>query len=961
MTRTPLRPPLSTSRRGLALPAALGLLLGGVGLGGCNGGDVTSESDTSTDTGACAADIAAGALVITEVMADPEGADDGREWFEVYNASGATINLKGAVLAYSKTNGDSPKAHTISVDVEIAAGQYMTFGDVLPEAAPAHIDYGYANDLGSMGNTAGRIQVVCGETLVDQVLYTDVKQRFTRSFTGKLDPDSTANDDQNNWCLAPEVYDPITDEHGSPRAANPECPPPPPPEGQCWDGDTIRDIVAPRPGDLIVNEFHANPKVVDDADGEWIEVLALADVDLNGLSLGKETDPLDVLQTLDAADFPQCLRVEAGDFVVFARELDGGQNGGLPQADYPLDYSLNNSGSGLFLANSSGEVVDAITYASTADGAASSLDPAFATAAANDDPSGWCPAVAAYGEGDLGTPGSANPSCPQPPPEDQCDDGGEWRDIAFPAVGDLVITEVMANPEAVADADGEWLEIYVGADVDLNRLVLGKEAGAVLQILGADDATCMSVAAGTYVLLAANGDTVTNGGLPEPTYPLDFSLGNSGGPLFVALPGADDETPGEVLDATTYAASAAGHSRALDPSQLNPLGNDDPMNWCDALDADVYGAGDFGTPAAVNSSCGVVNPGLCDDNGEMREPVKPAMGDLTFSEYMANPSAVPDADGEWFELQIHAAFDLNNLQLGKQPGNVEQTLVAPECLSVQAGDVLVFAHSDDALANGGLPQVDQLFGFSLVNSNGGLFAAIDDMVLAEVDYASSFVGAATSLDPNGVDWCAAVDPYGDGDLGTPGAVNPECGMMMMGDQCLENGNPRDIVYAGPGDLVITEFMADPIAADDVAGEWFELTAINPVDLNGLKTAKLAADLANAMPIVSNDCLPIAAGEHVLFAQSPDPLLNGGLPDVDFDIPFALTNNSGGIAIGVADVVVDAIQYAVKQAAGKSVSLDPGAYNADLNDDADMTPWCAAVDPYGDGDLGTPKAVNPACG
>jgi hypothetical protein len=328
---------------------------------------------------------------------------------------------------------------------------------------------------------------------------------------------------------------------------------------------------------------------------------------------------------------------------------------------------------------------------------------------------------------------------------------------------------------------------------------------------------------------------------------------------------------------------------------------------------------------------------------------------------MANPDAVSDGNGEWFEVQVNSAFDLNNLQLGKQPGNVEQTLVATECLSVAPGDVLVFAHSDDALVNGGIPQVDQVFGFSLVNSNGGLFAAIDDMVIAEVDYASSFTGAATSLDPNGVDWCAAVDPYGDGDLGTPGSVNPECGMMMMGDQCLENGNPRDIVYAGPGDLVITEFMANPAAVDDSAGEWFELTAKNPVDLNGLKTAKLAGGLANATPITSNDCIPLAAGDHVLFAQNSDPNLNGGLPEVDYDIPFTLTQSNGGIAIGVADVVVDEVLYVASQAVGKSTSLDAGSYDANLNDDADMAPWCAAVDPYGDGDLGTPKAVNPACG
>jgi hypothetical protein len=45
---------------------------------------------------------------------------------------------------------------------------------------------------------------------------------------------------------------------------------------------------------------------------------------------------------------------------------------------------------------------------------------------------------------------------------------------------------------------------------------------------------------------------------------------------------------------------------------------------------------------------------------------------------------------------------------------------------------------------------------------------------------------------------------------------------------------RPIVAPVPGDLVINEFLADPTIVTDANGEWFELTVINPVDLNDLK-------------------------------------------------------------------------------------------------------------------------------
>ena len=48
----------------------------------------------------------------------------------------------------------------------------------------------------------------------------------------------------------------------------------------------------------------------------------------------------------------------------------------------------------------------------------------------------------------------------------------------------------------------------------------------------------------------------------------------------------------------------------------------------------------------------------------------------------------------------------------------------------------------------------------------------------------------------------------------------------------------------PGTLVVSEFMANPAAVSDTAGEWLELfnNTINPIDVNGLSLADNGSDL-----------------------------------------------------------------------------------------------------------------------
>ena len=149
-------------------------------------------------------------------------------------------------------------------------------------------------------------------------------------------------------------------------------------------------------------------------------------------------------------------------------------------------------------------------------GASWSLDPDQMTVTGNDRRDAWCSGVDAYGAGDLGTPGAANPSCGASGPEDSgdtgggSDSGGETTDGAAPAVGELIITELMVDPLTVADELGEWVEL---TNVSDHTLDLG---GCTIADDGRNGATIPAgtlLPAGASLVLSRSADASVNGGL----------------------------------------------------------------------------------------------------------------------------------------------------------------------------------------------------------------------------------------------------------------------------------------------------------------------------------------------------------------------------------------------------------------------------------------------------------------
>ena len=153
----------------------------------------------------------------------------------------------------------------------------------------------------------------------------------------------------------------------------------------------------------------------------------------------------------------------------------------------------------------------------------------------------------------------------------------------------IVINEVMANPAAVTDDAGEWVEVHNTGSTAINL--------QGWQIVSDGDAThtiasSVSVPAGGYVVLARVGARTRNGGVvAQYVYGTGVNLTNSGD--WLALRDAADVT----IDSVAWSTAPNGASRGVrDPSADNT--DVDGASWLTSTS--TFGRGDRGTPGRVN-------------------------------------------------------------------------------------------------------------------------------------------------------------------------------------------------------------------------------------------------------------------------------------------------------------------------------------------------------------------------
>lgn len=167
------------------------------------------------------------------------------------------------------------------------------------------------------------------------------------------------------------------------------------------------------------------------------------------------------------------------------------------------------------------------------------------------------------------------------------------------AYGEILITEIMANPSALSDTEGEWFEIYNNSDhvINLQNLILERDDANIHTITDA-----IELAPASYFVFSRT-DLSTNL-VDEYIYGSDITLANTGATLSIYNEGSET-APGALIFALNYGISGfpsgTGASIGLNPNLLNDtdalLGN----SWC--IGTSAYSTGDLGTPGLVNDPC----------------------------------------------------------------------------------------------------------------------------------------------------------------------------------------------------------------------------------------------------------------------------------------------------------------------------------------------------------------------
>ena len=169
----------------------------------------------------------------------------------------------------------------------------------------------------------------------------------------------------------------------------------------------------------------------------------------------------------------------------------------------------------------------------------------------------------------------------------------------------------------------------------------------------------------------------------------------------------------------------------------------------------------------------------------------------------------------------------------------------------------------------------------------------------------------------------------------------------------------NVSHPSPGDLVITEFMADPKLVADTAGEWVEVYALRDVDLNGVT---LSDEGGRGVSLAGEPCRELRAGSHGVFARGDEPGLNGGLPQVVGTFSFGMGNSEGAHALRLTleGVLLDEVTWKRAATPGVSWQLDPSKKDS-LRNDAE-TSFCLTPEGVGYNavDRGTPGMENRPC-
>jgi len=532
-----------------------------------------------------------------------------------------------------------------------------------------------------------------------------------------------------------------------------------------------------------------------------------------------------------------------------------------------------------------------------------------------------------------------------------CNGQSSKDDTGLLCWADLVFSEIMYDPSALSDSEGEYFELYNTGDsvCSLRGLTITRESNS--HEVGED----VGAPAGGYVVLAKHEASIA-------VFDVDYIYGG-GVSLTDETTLCIEDDVGNTLDCVSYGDSswtmpAAGQSMSLHPEYLDAGDNDMPGYWC--LSEDDIGNGDLGSPGADGPSC----------EPPVAPPSCPESAELVISEIMPDPeTGESEPAGEYLEIYNagSAAVPLACVLIYDDGVAVGDGTLVSCSGELAPGGYQLFANNAELVAGIAGLDVDEVCDHSLGLSNSGEAWAVGFIDVDEVETVLDTVDCATlacpydggvsmnlsadSLDTSDNDdmdsWCESTTAFGSEHIqyGTPGAANeacPEPVTLFEGDAFITELLPRPASSVG-------STHGEYIEAYNVSGQLIPLADLNLVDGGSAKT--LSCSEAGW-----------ADGDLLVIARDTEPLTNGGF-SADCQASFVASDDGDSFGLlytqpDGSELLLDELVYDDTWPFDQGYAMEllsGGCFSAAGNDGPGC--WTQATDVFGDaGQYGTPGSV-----
>ncbi|MCF7886144.1 MAG: lamin tail domain-containing protein [Candidatus Marinimicrobia bacterium] len=156
----------------------------------------------------------------------------------------------------------------------------------------------------------------------------------------------------------------------------------------------------------------------------------------------------------------------------------------------------------------------------------------------------------------------------------------------------IFISEIMQDPDAVSDSDGEWFEIYnaSGTRVDINDWIIKDSDSDNHQINNGEP---LFIGNNDFIVLGRNADLAENGNVTIDYLYSGFTLTNSGDEIILTM-SDDTEVDRVEYDGGTNWPNPTGASMVFTGNQFD--NNNDYTNWTIATTEWSGSTGDKGSP-----------------------------------------------------------------------------------------------------------------------------------------------------------------------------------------------------------------------------------------------------------------------------------------------------------------------------------------------------------------------------